>query len=70
MCERVQVRAAYGRVIRDRADCMLEAHGPGAITEALRAAREPGVADADRCFWEAVAARVARQLGQRETVRA
>ena len=60
----IEERIAYGRSIRDRAACLLDAHGALAEAEALKAAREPGVAEAERCFWEAVAARVARQLGQ------
>jgi hypothetical protein len=65
MADRLKERAAYGRTIRQRAVCLLEAHGPDAWGEALSAAREPGLADAERSFWEAVAARVARQLGHR-----
>ncbi|HYN46085.1 MAG TPA: hypothetical protein VES64_05295 [Allosphingosinicella sp.] len=53
-------RVDYGRAIRDRAACLLEAHGPLAEGEALKGAREPGVAAAERNFWEAVAARIAR----------
>jgi hypothetical protein len=70
MVEKLEERAAYGRTIRHRAVCLLEAHGPEAWAEALRASREPGIADAERSFWEAVAARVARQLGQREAASA
>ena len=66
MAERLEERAAYGRTIRQRAFCLLEAHGPEAWGEALNASREPGLGDAERSFWEAVAARVARQLGHRE----
>jgi hypothetical protein len=65
MVERLEERAAYGRVIRQRAVCLLEAHGQEAWGEALSAAREPGLAEAERSFWEAVAARIARQLGHR-----
>jgi hypothetical protein len=60
----MEERIAYGRSIRHRAACLLDAHGPHAASEALKAAREPGVAEAERCFWEAVAARVARHLAQ------
>jgi hypothetical protein len=66
MVEKLEQRAAYGRTIRHRAICLLEAHGPEAWAEAMRASREPGLAEAERSFWLAVAARVARQLGQRE----
>lgn len=54
-------RIAYGRHIRERAEHMLEAHGPQAEAEALSAAQEPGAAAAERSFWESVAARIARQ---------
>ena len=47
---------------------LLEAHGPEAREEALRAAQEPGLAAAERSFWEAVAARVARHLGQNDAI--
>ncbi len=56
----IEERVAYGRSIRERADCLVEAHGAEAEAEALRAAREPGVAAAEESFWVAVAARVAR----------
>jgi hypothetical protein len=65
MVDRLETRAAYGRSIRERAQCLLDAHGPEAWTQALEAAQEPGIAAAERSFWEAVAARIARQLGQR-----
>jgi hypothetical protein len=65
MVEKLAERAAYGRTIRHRAICLLEAHGPEAWGEAISASREPGLAEAERSFWEAVAARIARQLGQR-----
>ena len=58
-------RVAYGRSIRDRATCLLEAHGAQARAEALIAAGEPGIPEAERNFWEAVAARIAR-LGARQ----
>jgi hypothetical protein len=70
MLDRLESRAAYGRCIRERALCLLEAHGPAAWAEALEAAREPGIAAAERSFWEAVAARVARQLGQPDQISA
>jgi hypothetical protein len=53
-------RVEYGRMIRDRAACLLEAHGSRAQAEALIAACEPGIPDAERSFWEAVAARIVR----------
>ena len=63
MIPNLEARVAYGRSIRQRAVCLLEAHGPEAEAEARRAACEPGLAAAERSFWEAVAARVARHLG-------
>jgi hypothetical protein len=66
MLASIEERVAYGRSIRDRAECLLEAHGPEAEAEALSAAGEPGMAAADRAFWEAVAARVSRLTGQAE----
>ena len=68
MFPNMEERIAYGRSIRQRAMCLLEAHGPAAEAEALRAAEEPGLAAADRSFWRAVAARVARHLTQRDLV--
>lgn len=68
MVTHLQERVAYGRSIRDRARCLIESHGEAAASEALRAAREPGLADAERSFWEAVAARVIRHLTQGEPV--
>jgi hypothetical protein len=68
MVDRLQQRAAYGRSIRQRALCLLEAHGREAWGEAMSASREPGIAEAERSFWEAVAARVARQLGHRDAL--
>lgn len=68
MVDRIEERAAYGRRIRQRAVCLMESHGPAARDEALRAAQEPGIAEAERTFWEAVAARIARLLGERSPV--
>ena len=62
MVPHLQERVAYGRSIRERARCLLESHGEAAASEALRAAQEPGLGAAERSFWEAVAARVVRQL--------
>jgi hypothetical protein len=64
----LEERVAYGRSIRQRASCLIDAHGPAAAAEALRAAGEPGLAAAERSFWEAVAARAARQLEQKDLV--
>jgi hypothetical protein len=68
MFPNLEERVAYGRSIRQRAICLLEAHGPEAVAEALRAAEEPGLAAAERSFWQAVAARVARHLDHRRPV--
>jgi hypothetical protein len=62
MFPHLEQRVAYGRSIRQRAICLLDAHGAAAEAEARRAAAEPGLAAAERSFWEAVAARVARHL--------
>ena len=54
-------RIAYGRRISDRAAWLLEAHGAArALAEAESAAAEPGLPEAERAFWLAVAARIAR----------
>jgi hypothetical protein len=63
MLKSIEDRVAYGRSIRTRALCLLDAHGAQAEVEAWSAAREPGLAEAERSFLEAVAARVSRQLG-------
>ena len=62
----LEERIAYGRSIRQRASCLIEAHGADARAEALEAAEEPGVAAAERSFWMAVAARIAREFDRRE----
>lgn len=65
MSSSMELRVAYGRSIRERAAAMIEAHGALAGAEALHAAEEAGVTAADRAFWQAVAARIARELGER-----
>lgn len=62
----LEERIAYGRSIRQRASCLIDAHGAEARDEALRAAEEPGLAAAERSFWIAVAGRVARQFGGKD----
>jgi hypothetical protein len=57
-------RIAYGREVRLRAACLIEAHGQAAEAEAWLAAGEPGIPAAERNFWEAVAARLARLDGR------
>ncbi len=64
----LELRIAYGRSIRHRALCLIEAHGAEAEDEALRASVEPGLPAAERSFWEAVAARIARHLEPRDAV--
>ncbi len=68
MYPHIEERVAYGRSIRQRASCLIDAHGPAAQAEALLASEEPGLAAAERSFWMAVAARVARHLGQQDAV--
>ena len=62
MLPSIEERIAYGRAIRHRALCLLDAHGHLAEAEARNAAREPGIGEAERCFLEAVAERLARLL--------
>lgn len=57
-------RIAYGRAIRERADCLLDAHGPAAVAHARMAAQVSREAEAERNFWEAVADRVARHFAE------
>jgi hypothetical protein len=60
MLAALDARVAYGRAIRHRAECLIDAHGTAAADEARRAADEPGLSEADRHFWQAVAERLAR----------
>ena len=60
MWQSVADRIEYGRRIRERAACLVEAHGRRAETTALRAAQIEGIPETERCFWEAVAARASR----------
>ena len=60
MITRLEDRSAYGRAIRDRALCLMEAHGEHAEALALDAAAETGLPEPQRNFWEAVARRIAR----------
>jgi hypothetical protein len=68
MLPSIEERVAYGRSIRQRALCFLDAHGTYAEAEALNAALEPGIGEAERCFMEAVAGRVARMLAHSTAV--
>jgi len=54
-------RIAYGRSIRARATCLIDAHGERAQVEARLAAGDRDLSEADRLFWEAVAGRIVRQ---------
>jgi hypothetical protein len=60
MIARLHDRISYGRTIRERALCLIEAHGRHAAALALDAAGEFGLPEPQRQFWEAVAARIAR----------
>lgn len=53
-------RIAYGRRVRHRALCLIEAHGPHAEALARDAAAEFALPAAERAFWLAVADRIAR----------
>jgi hypothetical protein len=53
-------RIAYGRSLRVRADCLLDAPGRAAVAPARLAAQVARGAEAERNFWEAVADRVVR----------
>lgn len=53
-------RIAYGRRIRERALCLLDAYGESALDQARQAAEEPGIPAAERSFWSAVADRIVR----------
>jgi hypothetical protein len=66
--DRLEQRVTYGRDIRKRAIVLLEAHGESAFEAAASASREPGLSDAERAFWEAVASRIARELGRHDLV--
>jgi hypothetical protein len=68
MFPNMEERIAYGRSIRHRAMCLIESYGPAAEAEARRAAEEPGLAAAERSFWESVAARVERHFSYRDII--
>jgi hypothetical protein len=57
---RLHDRIAYGRAIRDRALCLIEAHGVHAAGLARDAASEMGLPEPQRVFWDSVAARIDR----------
>lgn len=60
MSPRLRARIEYGRVVRIRALCLIEAHGHSAGAVARQASSDSGLPIAERNFLEAVAARVAR----------
>jgi hypothetical protein len=60
MITRLHDRIAYGRAIRDRALCLIEAHGVHAAELARDAGSETGLPEAQRGFWMAVAERIER----------
>ena len=60
MTARLRDRIDYGRVVRLRALCLIEAHGDAAEAVVRQASADFGLPIADRSFLEAVAARVAR----------
>lgn len=60
MSPQLEDRIAYGRAIRVRALCLIEAHGRAAEAMVRDATAEAGLPFAERSFLEAVAARIAR----------
>lgn len=60
MWQSVADRIEYGRMVRERAASLVQAHGYRAEMAALSAARANGIAETERYFWEAVAARASR----------
>ncbi len=64
MSPRLQDRIVYGRAVRVRALCLIEAHGHDAEAIARDATTDAGLPFAERSFLEAVAARIARFNGE------
>lgn len=62
----LEQRIQYGQSIRERALCLLEAHGQAARMQAIAACEMPGVTEQDRHFWQAVADRIARLCAARD----
>lgn len=56
----LEERIAYGRAVRERALCLIAAHGSDAAPMAREAANDPGLPVADRLFFEAVGRRIER----------
>lgn len=69
MDRRLRERVEYGRAIRQRALCLIEAHGPTARGHCTAAADEAGLPEADRSFLTMVAARIARMQAPRRPAR-
>lgn len=60
MSPRLRDRIDYGRMVRVRALCLVEAHGAAAEAMLRSACSDPGLPIAEQTFLQAVAARVAR----------
>ncbi len=60
MSPRLRDRIDYGRAIRLRALCLVEAHGHAAEAVVREACAQTGLPVAERCFLAAVAVRLAR----------
>ena len=60
MSARLRDRIAYGRAVRLRAICLIEAHGDAAGPIVRQASADSGLPIAERSFLEAVAVRVDR----------
>jgi hypothetical protein len=56
----LEERVAYGRAVRERALCLIEAHGARAIEVLHDAVGEAGLPIGERLFLEAVSARLDR----------
>lgn len=60
MERRLRERVEYGRAIRQRALCLIDAHGADATGRCADAAQAAGLPEADRAFLAMVGARIAR----------
>ncbi|MBP7243164.1 hypothetical protein [Amaricoccus sp.] len=60
MRQQLKERVDYGRAVRERASCLMEAHGPGALAVLHDAVEQAGLPIGERLFLEAVAERLAR----------
>ncbi|MBP7002036.1 hypothetical protein [Amaricoccus sp.] len=77
MRQQLEERLAYGRLVRERALCLMEAHGAAATAVLHDAVAEAGLPIGERMFLEAVGARIDRlarapqgRLGARRRLRA